>query len=140
MITHWSTVFGLNCSTEKRFPTKDEREFDLKLINEEVEETYLASDDEDEKEYQDGLGDVLWTTVRAMLNAGIDPQKTIEAIYKSNMSKLCTTKEEAEETKETYLEKGILVDIVPKDDYYLIRRVSDGKTLKANSFLEPKFD
>ena len=38
-IKHWSEVFGLNCSEEKRFPTKEEREFDLKLINEELEET-----------------------------------------------------------------------------------------------------
>jgi NTP pyrophosphatase (non-canonical NTP hydrolase) len=137
LIKHWSKVFGLQCSTEKHIPA--DSAFDLSLIHEELKETYQAAAEGNLKEYQDGLGDTLWTTIRAMLNAGIDPQKTIEAIYKSNMSKSCISIEEAEESVVHYLQQGIGAYFIEYEGYYLIKRSSDNKILKSINFREPNF-
>lgn len=139
LIKHWSKIFGLNCSTKKKLPSLKEMTFDLKLIDEEYKETALAAVSGDIIEYQDGLGDVLWTTIRAMLNAGIDPEETIQAIYKSNMSKSCTSIEEAEESVVHYLKQGIKAYFIEYEGYYLIKRSSDNKILKSINFREPIF-
>lgn len=138
LIKHWSNVFGLNCATHKHIP--ENFNFDLSLVKEEIVESFVGATKGSIRDYEDGLGDVLWTTIRAMLNAGIDPEKTIEAIYKSNMSKSCLSIEEAEATIESYKEKGIDTYHVEIDNYYIIKRKSDDKVLKSINFKEPIFE
>lgn len=138
LIKHWSETFGLKCASAKHLPSNSA--FDLKLIEEEFKETWQAAAEGNLTEYQDGLGDVLWTTVRAMLNAGIDPEDTIEAIYKSNMSKIDNTMEDAQKTKEKYKALGITTYIREVPQGFITCRVSDNKVQKSFLFLEPQFD
>lgn len=123
----------------KKLPSIKDRNFDLGLIGEELKETIQASLDDNLKEYEDGLGDVLWTTVRAMLNAGMDPQETIKSIYTSNMSKIDKTLEDALKTKEKYNSQGITTYMRETSDGIITCRASDGKVLKSYMFQEPIF-
>jgi NTP pyrophosphatase (non-canonical NTP hydrolase) len=139
LIKDWSNVFGLNVAKFKNLPV--DADFDLKLIGEEYEETCEALENGDLKEYQDGLGDTLWTTIRAMLNAGIDPEETIKAIYVSNMSKIDATIEDALLTKEKYQSQGKGVNTYMREtkNGFITYRASDGKVLKSHKFIEPNF-
>jgi NTP pyrophosphatase (non-canonical NTP hydrolase) len=137
-IKHWSKTFGLSLKTEKKIPS--DSAFDLSLISEEFKETFQAAAENDLVEYEDGLGDLLWVTIRAMLNAGIDPEKTIEKIYLSNMSKLDLTIEDCKKTKDYYLEKGIETIHVPVAEGFVVRDSFTKKVLKSHLFKKPKFN
>ena len=139
LINHWSKVFNLPVSLTKNFPPKRRLKLDIALIKEEFKEIKEAVKNDDLKEYQDGLGDLLWVIVRAMLSAGIDPGKTIEAIYHSNMSKADRNLLEATQTAEFYKEQGVETFHKVNDGFYLTFRKSDKKLLKGRSFKEPIF-
>jgi NTP pyrophosphatase (non-canonical NTP hydrolase) len=136
-IKKWSQTFGLNCNNQKVIPSNSA--FDLSLIQEEFKKTLQAAAENNIKEYQDGLGDVLWVTIRAMLNAGIDPGKTIEAIYISNKSKIDKTNEDALKTKQKYNSQGITTYMRETSEGFITCRASDGKVLKSYMFQEPIF-
>ena len=87
MIKHWSETFGLPVLTEEQFPEVSRAKLALDLIDEEFLETAEAVGYKDFKATKDGLGDLLWVTIRAMMEFGIDPHEVISKIYESNMSK-----------------------------------------------------
>jgi len=139
MVNHWSEVFNLPCADERKFATKERVKFALSLIEEEYKETYQAAAEQNLKEYQDGLGDLLWVTIRAMMESGIDPLTTIQRIYDSNMSKADYTKEDAMITKAKYDALGIPTYIRQYNDTLITCRLSDNKVLKSHNFKEPEF-
>ena len=67
MITHWSTVLGAPIKSSEGFPEIDRMRLAMDLIDEEFMETVQAIDQKNFKEVKDGLGDLLWVTVRAMM-------------------------------------------------------------------------
>lgn len=140
LIEHWSKTFNLPVNTEKKLLDYDKASFATSLIKEETQELVEAQLAGDLTEIQDALGDLLWVTVRAMQEYGINPDKTIEKIYKSNMSKLDYSNTDALTTKAVYTSKGIDTYVVEKNNTFVTRRVSDGKVLKSYLFQPPKFD
>jgi predicted HAD superfamily Cof-like phosphohydrolase len=74
----------------------------LKLILEEVDEFKESIVNKDFKESIDALCDILYVTYGAFTAFGVDADKAFDIVQKSNMSKLCRTKEEAIETVKTY--------------------------------------
>lgn len=157
MIKHWSFVFNEPVENGLTRPT-DHR---IKLSNDLIREEYKEFTDEifiagnvdvgvikksfPIENLADHLGDLLWVTVRAMLTYGINPTVAIRKIYESNMSKLCKTSAEAQLTVDCYADgthpnkMGVEIETYyePKDDYYLVKRSSDGKVLKSINFIEP---
>jgi predicted HAD superfamily Cof-like phosphohydrolase len=138
MIAHWSQVFNLPIKTNPEFPDQERLELSLKLIREEFNETEVGFITRNFKETQDGLGDLLWVTIRAMMELGIDPHETIEAIYESNMSKADTTQEDALITYKQYKVQGIDTYSREKNGLFITYRISDNKVLKSHKFKEPK--
>jgi NTP pyrophosphatase (non-canonical NTP hydrolase) len=139
-IKEWSINFNLPVLDNNEFPSRERILLSFNLIEEEKEELWEAIQKKDFKETQDALGDLFWVTVRAMMEFGIDPYKTIEAIYISNMSKLDNTLEDALTTKHEYLKKGIETYYeINNDGKYVTHRVSDGKVQKSYRFKEPVF-
>jgi NTP pyrophosphatase (non-canonical NTP hydrolase) len=138
LIAHWSQTFGLPIKQGLGFPSRDRMELSIKLIEEELSELKHAVDNRDLTEVQDGLGDLLWVTVRAMMEFGIDPKKTIESIYDSNMSKADFTEEDAQLTKAKYKEQGINTYMKFVGPVIITYRASDSKVLKSHRFKEPK--
>jgi len=140
LIANWSITFGLPVLTTEGFPDKKRIELALRLINEEFEETKLAEKQNNFTEFKDGLGDLLWVTIRAMMECGIDPNDTIERIYISNMSKADFTLEDALKTKQKYLEQGIDTYHKIVNGAYITYRVFDNKVLKSINFKEPQLE
>jgi len=107
------------------------------LIDEELEETKQAILSRDFQETEDGLGDLLWVTIRAMFEMGINPQKTIEAIYESNMSKADNTLDDAILTYKHYMEQGINTYSKEVRGKFITYRFSDNKVLKSRNWKPP---
>lgn len=142
MIANWSNTFDLPIQPELQLAQGKRAVLAYELIKEEFEEFGEATLNEDLKEIQDSLGDLLWVTIRAMMEYGIDPVKCIKAIYKSNMSKLDYNLEDAATTAEMYAEQGIVVTTKKKglSNTFVTLRASDNKVLKSHKFVEPKFE
>lgn len=140
-IERWAQTFSLPILEKPTLLPELENDLAIKLIEEELEEVKHALRNKDIIEMVDGLGDLFWVVVRAMQSAGVDVDKTIDAIYDSNMSKLATSKEEAEASVKRYEEMGIKTDFkkVGKK-YYKIFRLMDNKVLKSINFAVPNFD
>jgi hypothetical protein len=139
MIAHWSDVFNLPINQELSFPDKKRVELALNLIREEFAEFQIGVINRDITEVQDSLGDLLWVTVRAMMEFGVDPQETIESIYESNMSKVDYTEEDALKTRAKYQEQNINTYMRAKNNVYVTHRLEDDKVLKSHNFKHPVF-
>jgi NTP pyrophosphatase (non-canonical NTP hydrolase) len=138
LVEDWSNTFGLPIKKGKGFPSRDRMELAIKLIDEEFLEFLSGVDRRDLTEVQDGLGDLLWVTVRAMMEFGVDPYKTIDSIYKSNMSKADFSEEDAKLTRDKYKEQGINTYMKIVGPAFITYRVGDDKVLKSHKFIEPK--
>ncbi len=68
----------------------------MDLIREEVGELEEAVQEKDFKETIDALGDIVYVCYGMATSMGINLHKAFKKIHKSNMSKLCKTKEQAE--------------------------------------------
>jgi phosphoribosyl-ATP pyrophosphohydrolase len=137
-IAHWSDTFGLPIKKEEGFPVKERVTLALALIEEEYKETYLACAENDFTEAKDGLGDLLWVTIRAMMELGIDPESTIDAIYESNMSKADTTIEDSIITHDIYLANGITTYSRVVNGLYITYNADTNKVLKSHKFKQPQ--
>ena len=138
LIHHWSDTFDLPILKEEGFPEQARIDISLKLIDEELQETKDAIIARDFKETKDGLGDLLWVTVRAMMEMGINPQEVIEKIYTSNMSKADTSQEDALITYQQYMDKGIRTYSKEKNGLFITYRMEDNKVLKSHKFKQPE--
>ena len=137
MIEDWSKTFSLPIRKMESFPEDHRCKLALDLIDEEFMELVQAVDHKDIKEAKDALGDLLWVTVRAMMELGIDPLSTIEAIYKSNMSKADINEEDAKITKEKYKELGIETFQKINNGLVITYNAETHKVLKSHKFQFP---
>ena len=138
MIKDWSLVFGAPIKESEGFPNVDRMRLAMDLIDEEFLETVVAIDSKDFKEVKDGLGDLLWVVVRAMMEFGVDPESTIREIYYSNMSKADYTEADALATRDKYKKLGIDTYMRVCKDAYITYNASTGKILKSYNFRNPK--
>ena len=114
------------------------------LINEEVSEYTEAVEQNNFIEIIDALTDILYVVYGAGASYGIDMDKAFDLVHKSNMSKLCTSEEEARLTVEHYrsddrydspaYRKG------ENGDYWVVYNESSGKILKSINYKPVKFD
>ena len=74
----------------------------LSLINEEVQELNDAISNKDFAETIDALADILYVVYGAASTFGINADDAFDLVHRSNMSKLCSTEKEAQETVEFY--------------------------------------
>lgn len=142
MVANWSKTFDLPICSKLALPPGPRQVLAYELIKEEFEEFGEASIDEDLTEIQDSLGDLLWVTIRAMMEYGIDPVKCIRAIYKSNMSKIDYTVEDGALTMRKYAQEGLTTKLQHnhRRGTFITVRASDDKVLKSHKFVEPKFE
>lgn len=138
MIAHWSKTFNLPVETNLQFPEEKRAELALKLIKEEFNETELGFITRNLTEIQDGLGDLLWVTIRAMMEFGINPEELIKKIYESNMSKADETEEDAAITRKLYKSQGIDTYCRMKNGLFITHRLDDDKVLKSHKFKQPE--
>ena len=112
----------------------------LDLILEEVSELKEAVKTNDFTEIVDALSDILYVVYGAGVSFGVNLDKSFDIVHKSNMSKLCKTEKEAEETVEWYKDKFSKKELpydspsIRKsndDKYWVVYNKSTGKILKS---------
>ena len=156
LVEKWSNSFKLPVKTVPTHPDTSETSFAYKLIEEELNElhdnifingTGVVDEGFDMEAVADDIGDILWTTIRFAQTHGLNLDRIIEEIYISNMSKACTTIDQVERTMMNYRLLGIdsyyeTIDnegSLIENNYYIVRRKSDGKILKNVEWKEPDF-
>jgi predicted HAD superfamily Cof-like phosphohydrolase len=119
--------------------------FRMSLIDEEVGELKEALKNKDRIEVIDALADILFVVYGAGVAFDIDLDKAFDIVYESNMSKFCSTEEEAQETVEYYLKNkkqlGYDSPAYRKHGYiWVVYNKSTGKILKSINYTPAKFD
>ena len=86
--------------------TKDPQqvEFCLKLIREEMKELEQAVKDNDYVETVDALMDILYVVNGMAARIGVDADAAFDLVHVNNMSKLCRTEEDAQESVKFYID------------------------------------
>jgi predicted HAD superfamily Cof-like phosphohydrolase len=145
-IKNWRSCFGLPNRDTPQVVTLEESNLAFNLIVEETSELKHALHPESNwffykpnlAEIADAIGDLYFVVTQAAMIHGLDPEMLIDRVYKSNMSKLCHTEDEAQDSIDAYREKGIDTYYnYLSDGKYIIKRTSDDKVLKGINFFEP---
>ena len=120
----------------------------LDLITEEVSELQDAVKNHDFVEVRDALADILYVVYGMQDAFGINGDSDFSIVHDSNMSKLCSSEEEAIKTVESYEEK-YKNGTSPYDTpyyYYLeeqkkwvVKNKSTGKALKSINYTKVDF-
>lgn len=122
---------------QPQIPSKDRCQLRVALIEEELRELKEAIENDDLVEIADALCDIQYVLSGAVLEFGLKNKfaDLFDEVQRSNMSKACKTKEEAEATMKHYLEKeGVESYCVETDGLFLVYRKSDNKTLKSINY------
>ncbi len=122
---------------QPQIPSKDRCQLRVALIEEELRELKEAIENDDLVEIADALCDIQYVLSGAVLEFGLKNKfaDLFDEVQRSNMSKACKTKEEAEATMKHYLEKeGVESYFVETDGLFLVYRKSDNKTLKSINY------
>ena len=120
----------------------DERRCKLRvaLIQEELNELEAAINDNDLVEIADALCDIQYVLSGAVLEFGMGDKfkELFNEVQRSNMSKTCSSLEEAEETVAYYKEvRKVDCYFKKTDGHYLVYRKGDNKTLKSIQYSPP---
>jgi len=115
----------------------------MDLIREEVAELEKAVSENDMKETLDALTDILYVVYGMGCTLGLDLDKSFKIVHESNMSKSCSSLEEAAETCNSY--KGDVRYDSPefklsKNNKYIIFNKSTKKILKNINYKPANFD
>lgn len=105
----------------------------VSLIAEELKELEEAIKDKNLVEIADALCDIQYVLSGAILEFGLKDKfnDLFNEVQRSNMSKACKTEQEAMETQQHYLEKGVESYYKEIDGKFLVFRKGDDKTLKS---------
>lgn len=103
-----NNLFG-NAAGDPLSPVWGQLSTQLLLIQEEVAELSEAHDARDVNEIRDALADILTVTYGYYHLLGVCADADMLKVHESNMSKLCRTRYEVEQTKEAYKARGLEV-------------------------------
>ncbi len=120
-----------------QIPSKARTDLRVSLIAEELQELQEAIDNNDLVEVADALCDIQYVLSGAILEFGLKDvfSDLFDEVQRSNMSKACKTVEEAEKTRQHYLDKdGTESYYKEVDGLFLVFRKSDDKTLKSINY------
>lgn len=136
-VAKFHKLFNLPVLSDPKIPSKERCELRISLIEEELKELKDAIKDGDLVEVVDAFCDIQYVLSGAILEFGIGDKfkELFEEVQRSNMSKACTTREEAERTQQKYLdEKGTESYVKEVNGEFLVYRKSDGKVLKSINY------
>ena len=163
-VNEFHQTFGHPTNDKNADITLDLRVLRLKLLFEELEELADAtgcrasfnhmcekasttksidSGIRDKKEEIDALADIQYVLSGAVLAMGHHENfdDAFDEVQRSNMSKMCNTLEEANDTVEWYLERdGTESYITEKGDKWIVLRKVDDKILKNKYYSEANLD
>ena len=115
-------------------PSRERCELRVNLIQEEVDELKKAIEENDLVEVADALADIQYVLSGTVLEFGLGGSfgELFNEVHRSNMSKACTTQEEADATIAHYLAKdGTVAYAEAVGGKFNVYRTNDKKTLKS---------
>ncbi len=121
---------------EPSIPSPERCALRVSLIAEELKELEEAIAANDLAEVADALCDIQYVLSGAVLEFGLGEKfrALFDEVQRSNMSKSCKSKEEAEATRQHYRAKGVESYIRQEGELFLIYREGDHKTLKSVNY------
>lgn len=109
----------------------------IELLTEELKELQEAVDNNDIVEVADALCDLQYVLAGAILEFGLGEKfkDLFDEVHRSNMSKACTTPEEADKTVAHYQTNHNTESYYQEiEGKYLVYRAPDNKTLKSINY------
>lgn len=113
------------------------------LLAEELKELEVAILEDDVVGVADALCDIQYVLSGAILEFGMGEKfkALFEEVQRSNMSKVCHSQQEADDTIEFYLKKdGTECFAQQEGDKWLVYRTSDNKTIKSVKYSPADLD
>jgi len=147
-ITVWLERLNIKKPVTPQLMTDEQKKLNMMLIDEEMQELLLAlSKNDDLTELCDAYFDVLWVVTQAAMINGININDIVCAGSMSNLSKFCSTSDEAYATVDAYLKgthpdkMGISIEthVEENDGVFSVKRTKDNKTMKSINFKQPDF-
>lgn len=154
-VNEFMRIMGQDIPTLPCIPPLQVQQLRYNLIEEENKELIDAVEDDSLVEIADTLCDLLYVTLGAFSAYGFSEELVEELfneVQRSNMSKSCTTQEEAERTVDNLVFEDTLHSgefdtegdsvfdryvIVQVEDRWVVNKVSDNKTQKSINYSKP---
>ena len=129
-------LFGAYIWDKPHIPDAKTCELRINLLQEELNELKDAIANNDLTEVADALTDMQYVLSGAVISFGLQDffVNLFDEVQRSNMSKACTTQEEAQETIKKYESLDQQGSIIEKNGVYLVLREMDKKVLKSVSY------
>lgn len=136
MVAEFHETFGHPILNTPQIPDEKRCKLRVSLIQEELDELTEAIADRDIIGIADALADIQYVLSGAVLEFGLHEafNDLFNEVQRSNMSKACSTEEEAQTTVAHFDEKGQAAYYEEKDGKYLVFRKEDNKTLKSIAY------
>ena len=117
-------------------PSEKRCKLRVELIREELNELEEAIRDKDLVEVADALCDIQYVLAGAVLEFGLGERfvELFNEVQRSNMSKACVSKEEADATVEHFRAQGQECHYEEVDGKFLVYRTGDHKTMKSVNY------
>jgi predicted HAD superfamily Cof-like phosphohydrolase len=137
-VSKFHNTFNHPILSEPQIPPLNRAELRLNLLKEELKELEEAVENQDLIEAADALCDLQYVLAGAILEFGMGEKfaELFAEVQRSNMSKVCRTEEEAQATISHYASQNQDAYFEKKDDFYLVYRKADNKTLKSINYSE----
>ena len=134
MVAEFHETFQHPILSQPAIPSKDRCRLRVALIAEELRELETAIRDKDIVEVADALCDIQYVLSGAILEFGLAEKfsELFEEVQRSNMSKACSSEEEARKTVQHYKQKdGTECYYRREGEKWLVYRTADQKTIKS---------
>ncbi|MCP9235183.1 nucleoside triphosphate pyrophosphohydrolase family protein [Lewinella sp. JB7] len=131
-VAEFHRTFRLPILSAPAIPPADRCRLRLNLLQEELDELRQAIDQRDIVEVADALADLQYVLSGAVLEFGLGEKfrALFEEVHRSNMSKTCASREEAEATLAHYRQLEQEGRVEPSGEVFLVYRNDDNKVLK----------
>lgn len=131
-VSKFHDTFKQPILNQPAIPSAQRCELRVSLLQEELNELKEAIENKDIVEIADALCDLQYVLAGAVLEFGLGQKfKTLfDEVQRSNMSKACSTEDEAKATVSYYEAKGQPSYYEKDGDVFLVFRKEDQKTLK----------
>jgi len=137
MVEEFHKTFGAPILETPQIPSKERCDLRVKLLQEELDELKEAIENNDLVEACDALCDMQYILSGSNLEFGVGDKfdELFNEVHRSNMSKACTSQQEAIETLSHYKKKdgteGYYKEV---DGKWLVYRTNDNKVLKSINY------
>lgn len=135
-VAEFHKTFNAPILDTPQIPSAERCQLRVDLLQEELDELKKAIADNNIVEVADALCDLQYVLSGAVLEFGLGKKfvELFNEVQRSNMSKACSTQEEAEQTIAFYKAKGVEAYSEISGDKINVHRVADDKVLKSVNY------